>query len=165
MTLREWVHELLRRWRCIVAGICAGLSLGGLVTALTPAQYAADTTLYVSPGVPTTDAQAAYQGGLLSEHRMKSYVELITSERVAEEVRTDLDLPGSAADLADRIAAVAQPETMVLTVTARDGSPARAAETADATAASFVTVGAAGGSTSPAFTLNASYLHLLGVTG
>ncbi|MFW3170396.1 AAA family ATPase [Geodermatophilus sp. CPCC 206100] len=136
MTLRGWCRELLRRWRWLAGGLAVGLAVAGLVTALTPARYAAGTTLYVSPGVPTTDAPSAYQGGLLSEHRMKSYVELATGERLADDVAAELGLSGGA-DLAGRITAVAQPETLVMTITATDRSPQRAADLADLAAASF----------------------------
>ncbi len=135
--MREWTGELLGRWRWIVGGLVAGLLLGGLVTALTPATYAATTTLYVSPGIPTATTDDAYQGSLLSEHRMKSYVELLTGTRIANDVVEDLGLVDDPEQVAGRITAVAQPETLVLTVTAAAASADEAAELANGTAASF----------------------------
>src|SRR4051794_14993490 len=137
MSLREWLHEILARWRWICGGLAGGVLVAAAVAGTTPVGYAADTTLYVSAGLPDADNTSAYQGTLLSKQRLQSYVELIDSDRVAQDVVATLDVPSSAADVADDISASGRPDTLLLTVTARGSSPGGAARLADAAAASF----------------------------
>jgi capsular exopolysaccharide synthesis family protein len=137
MSLRAWVAELIGRWRWIAGGLALGLLTGGALAMASPPVYAADTTLYVSPALPSTDAQSVYQGGLFSQDRMKSYVELIAGDRVAEDVVGTPGLQGSADEVSHKISAVAQEGTLILTVTAKDSSPDGAAELANAVADSF----------------------------
>jgi tyrosine-protein kinase len=137
VTLREWVRELAGRWRWIAGGLCLGVLIGGALAVLSPPVYAAGTTLYVSPALPGTDAQSVYQGGLFSEQRMKSYVQLVTSDRVAQDVVDTLGRAESADAVAGRVTAVAQQDTFILAVTAKDSTPTDAAELANAVAASF----------------------------
>jgi capsular exopolysaccharide synthesis family protein len=137
VTFREWVHELAGRWRWIAGGLGLGLLTAGALATLSPPVYAAHATLYVSPAVPSPDAQSVYQGGLFSQQRMKSYVALITGTRVAQDVVDTLGLRAPAEEVAQQISAVAQTDTVILTVTAEDSSADGAAQLANATAGSF----------------------------
>ncbi|AEH10842.1 MULTISPECIES: polysaccharide biosynthesis tyrosine autokinase [Protofrankia] len=131
MELREYVRALRRGWPLIV--IC--VLLGGLFAAAvswrqTPA-YAAVTTMVVSSSDTTDSAAAAYQGGLLSQQRVKSYADLVASDRVAAAVVDKLHLDESPQWLRGRIQAQTVPETVLLRAVVTDTDPHRAQLIAD----------------------------------
>ncbi|WP_250292336.1 polysaccharide biosynthesis tyrosine autokinase, partial [Frankia sp. CiP1_Cm_nod1] len=131
MELREYVRALRRGWPLIV--VC--VLLGGLFAAAvswrqTPA-YAAVTTMVVTSSDTTDSAAAAYQGGLLSQQRVKSYADLVASDRVAAAVVDRLHLDESPQRLRGRIQAQTVPETVLLRAVVTDTDPNRAQLIAD----------------------------------
>ncbi len=138
VTLGDYVRLLRERWPLVVAGLVIGLVLAAAVTALTPAQYSAKSTVYVSASsAPGDTASSVYDGSLLSVQRMKSYSELVTSVRVSQEVVKELGVPIPADELSRKITASTQPETVLLSISVTDDSPDRAAQLANGVAAAF----------------------------
>jgi receptor protein-tyrosine kinase len=87
----------------------------------------------------------AYAGGLLSEQRAASYVELIRSGLLADRVRDEVGLDPdevSIDDLVDHIGASVVLDSAVLELTFTDGDPARAQEILQAYADQLVSVAA-----------------------
>ena len=83
--------------------------------------------MYVSSqGADTT--QAAYQGAQLSENRVASYTDLVTSPRVMGEVIRRLALTETEDELARKITATSKLDSVLIDVSATDPSPERAAE-------------------------------------
>ncbi|WP_131787312.1 polysaccharide biosynthesis tyrosine autokinase [Protofrankia symbiont of Coriaria ruscifolia] len=131
MELREYVKALRRGWPLIV--VC--VLLGGLFAAAiswrqTPA-FAAVTTMVVSSSDTTDSAAAAYQGGLLSQQRVKSYADLVASERVAAAVVDKLGLNESPQILRGHIQTQTVPDTVLLRAVVTDTDPRRAQLIAD----------------------------------
>jgi capsular exopolysaccharide synthesis family protein len=137
MSLREHVYQLRARWQWIIGGLALGLLFAGVATALTPTQYAATAVVYLSPGQSNNDPIAAYQGSLFTNQRMKSYAQLVSGDRVARDVVDELGLQESVGEVAQKLSATAQPDTVVLRVMATDGNPAGAADLANAAATSL----------------------------
>jgi tyrosine-protein kinase len=123
VTFRDLVSVLRDRWLLVVLGLILGLGGGGAFAFLSTPQFAASATFFIS--TPTTsglDASQAYQGSLLSAQKIKSYTELATGPRLRQRVSDELRsyvAPGV-------ISATAQPDTVLLTLTAADRSPQRA---------------------------------------
>jgi capsular polysaccharide biosynthesis protein len=137
VTLRDYFRMVRSRWKIILTGVLVGLVTAIAVTVLVPREYAAKVTIYVSAEVGA-DSVGAYQGNLLSAQKVKSYAQLLPSNRIAEDVIGELELDMAPDDLAQRISASSHPDTVLLTITATDRTPQRAMHIADATADAFI---------------------------
>lgn len=135
--LRDYVRVLRRSWLLVLA--CA--VLGGLLAVgmnwRADRIYAATVTMVVSSSDNGPNAASAYQSGLLSQQRVKSYANLVASDRVAEAVVDQLKLGDSPSALRARIQAQAVPDTVLLRAVVRDADPRRAQSIADAVGETF----------------------------
>lgn len=138
MTVNEALRVVRQRWHLVL--ICLLLGLFGAATAvtLTPRQYTADVTLYVSLQGRAESSDAAYQASELAKQRVVSYAPLMSDDRITQAVVDKLKLPMTAAQLGKHLAVTAEPDTVVLTATVTDTSPQQAAIIADAVATEFV---------------------------
>ena len=92
MTVQDYLRVLREQWIVIVSVAVLAVIVAGCVAFLRPPEYTAKLTMYVSAQTADT-ADSAYQGSLLSQQRVTSYVELVSSTRVSGEVVRRLDLP------------------------------------------------------------------------
>jgi polysaccharide biosynthesis transport protein len=102
----------------------------GMAWSLRAPEYTARVTLYVSAQSADT-ANAAYQGSLLSEQRVTSYVELVSSKRVSRAVIQQLGLAETPEALAARISASHAPDSVLIDVAVVGGSPEDVVAVAD----------------------------------
>ncbi|ONH60217.1 protein tyrosine kinase [Frankia sp. CcI49] len=137
MELREYVHVLRRSWLLVLACVLLGGLLAATASWRQTKMYAASVTMVVSSSDEAVNAASAYQGGLLSQQRVKSYANLVASERVASDVIARLHLAESPADLRARIEAQAVPDTVLLRAVVRDADPQRAKLIADSVGEAF----------------------------
>ncbi|WP_018331191.1 polysaccharide biosynthesis tyrosine autokinase [Actinomycetospora chiangmaiensis] len=126
MTARDYFSLLGQHWRTIVASALVGIAVAGILVLLAPVKYAASVTLYISTQQTNSSSTDAYQGSLLSQDRVKSYTELLSSYRLGQEVATDLNLAMDPQDIADEVSASVTPNTVLLTAEVTDTSPQRA---------------------------------------
>lgn len=138
MSVKQLTKILSEKWLLVVGSTLLGAILATVVAFLLPNEYQARATLYVSSQADNTTQ--AYQGGLLSEQRVRSYVELLGSSRVATAVVEDLRLNRSASEVASQLSANTQPDTVLLNVTAVDTDPGLAAAMANSAAGAFVSL-------------------------
>jgi capsular exopolysaccharide synthesis family protein len=136
VSLSYYWHVLRTQWVVVLSGLAVGLVVAGAFVLLSPRTYEATVTIFVSTS-SADGASAAYDGSQLSEQRTKSYEQLLGGPRLAREVADRLDLPVSATELASRISASSEPETVLLTATVSDDDPARAAQIANTLGDSF----------------------------
>lgn len=116
---------------CVVAGLAGGVQ----ITRTTPESYLATSRALVTLP-PTEQTQSTGQqlaGSQLSANLVPTYAQIATSRSVAEKVIQQLDLDVGVSALQRRLAAVQQPETLIINITAQDSDPLRAASLADAT--------------------------------
>jgi capsular exopolysaccharide synthesis family protein len=123
-------------WIIAIAGVL-GLGLGAVVTVLTPAKYASTVSFFVK--TPASEISVAYQGDQFGQRRVKSYVELLEGERVAQLVATEVGGDVTASTVRSEISALADPNTVVVTATVIDGSALRSLAIAQSLAKQFVT--------------------------
>jgi capsular exopolysaccharide synthesis family protein len=138
VTLREYVDVARDRWRFVLAGLLLGLLVAGVVTVLVPREYSASVTLIVSSTAASDDPGAIAEGEALSAQRVRTYVELMRSRRLAADVVQALDLGVAPEELASRITATSAPETVLLTAQVTGETPERAIEIANVVAAQFI---------------------------
>ncbi len=130
MTVRDYLRVLREQWLVLLLAILLGLGGAAAAFFLRPAEYTAKLTLYVSSqGGDTTSA--AYQGAQLSQQRVTSYVELVSSRRVSEDVIRQLRLTGTPEELSRQITATSVLDSVLIDVAVVDESPQRAAELAN----------------------------------
>ena len=137
MYLHDYLQVGRARWRIVLLGLLIGLVSAAVITWLTPRQYSAQVTIYVSAHDRADTTTAAYQGNLLSQQKLKSYTELLISHGIAQDVAERLGIGVLASEIENEITASSQPDTMLLTAIATDRSPERAQKIANYVGAAF----------------------------
>ncbi|MGY1719468.1 polysaccharide biosynthesis tyrosine autokinase [Blastococcus sp. SYSU DS0552] len=136
MELRDTIAAFRAGWFLPVIGVLVGGAVGaGTALAMTPT-YTSGTQLWVTSTDATTTT-AAFQGSQFSQNRVASYVQLLTSERLADGVVDRLDLDLAAPAVQGKIEASVVPDTTVLDIVVTDTSAERARDLAAAVAAEF----------------------------
>jgi capsular exopolysaccharide synthesis family protein len=136
-----YLHDYLQvgrvRWRIILLGLLIGLAGATVITWQTPRQYSAQVTIYVSAQASADTTTAAYQGNLLSQQKVKSYAQLLTSHAVARDVAERIGSGVPVSEIENEITVSTQPDTVLLTAIATDTSPQRAQQIANYVGAAF----------------------------
>lgn len=144
MTFRGYMDTFRRRWLLIAT--CVVVCLGGaiaLTLSATP-MYQSQVQLFVSaqPSGDLSNAAAnltnVYQGGLFTQQRVQSYVDVANSPSVTKPVINSLHLALTPSQLAKKISANAPNNTVLIYVYAQDRSPLVAQHIANAAASSFI---------------------------
>ena len=138
MSFRECLQVARDRWRLITACTLLGVLAALGVSLVMQPQYASQVTMFIS--ARATDTQDAYQGNLLSAQKTKSYVALLTSQRLSDEVIRHVPVSTTPDELSKRITASAKPDTVLLTASVTDSSPQQAQMLAKAVGEQFVTL-------------------------
>jgi polysaccharide biosynthesis transport protein len=114
----------------------AGALLALAISLAVPPQYEARAKLYVSTvgGGPNP---SAYEESAASQEIALSLAKLASSEAITDRVVRRLQLDMSASELASKIVATVEPETVVINLSFVDSSPATAREVTNATALEF----------------------------
>jgi capsular exopolysaccharide synthesis family protein len=133
MNFRDYLTVLRERWFLVLLGLSLGLGLGGAAAFLTTPQYASSVKFFISTPDLAKDVNQAYQGSLLSEQKIKSYTDMATDRRIRQQVADELGIPIAPGV----ISASAKPDTVLMTLTAKDASPARAKQIVEAAAKDF----------------------------
>ena len=135
MNARDYLN-LLRESKLLILAVLALALLAALgVTIVMPKKYSSEVTFYVVANASTESSAAAsdsFQGAQLSSQRVKSYIELLTGPRVAEEANQRLGLGLTNDELMSRISATSVADTVIITMSTTDGSPGRATQIAGA---------------------------------
>ncbi len=137
MELQDYLRILRQRWLFIGLTTLVALAFALLFTLTATPQYQSSARLFVSTS--QSDSSDAYQGGLFSQQRVKSYANLLTGEEISRRVVDRLDLDVSPRLLASTITATVQPDTVVLSISVTDPSASMARKLTQAVAEEFVT--------------------------
>ncbi|GIG87304.1 polysaccharide biosynthesis tyrosine autokinase [Plantactinospora endophytica] len=136
MDLHAYLRALRQRWWVVLATVMVALGLAGFVTVRATPQYASSVTFFVtSSGHGMTDA---YQGSLFLQQRVKSYVDLLSSDRLAQTVAAEERVGLTADEVRSRVSARVEADTVLLSATVTDSDQARALRLTEALAAHFV---------------------------
>ncbi len=135
MDLRDYLRAIRKRWWMVVGALGVAIAVAVTITVLTPPRYAASVTFFVNAqSASTTDA---FQGGTFVQQRVKSYVDVLTSNRLAQAI-VDQQADGlSAEKVQESITAQVVPDTVLVQATVTDGDRARALRLAQAVATEF----------------------------
>ena len=133
MTFRENLAVLRERWVLVLVTVALAMGAAAAVWALRPVRYTATLTLYVS--AQTADPA---QTGLLSQQRVKSYIELIRSVPLSEQVVADLRLPLTAEQVAAKIDATSPPDSVLIDLGVTDPDARQATAIVNGVSAAIV---------------------------
>lgn len=137
LDLHEYLRILRRDWVLIVASTLVGLLAGGALALLSKPTYMAETQLFVAIQ-SSGSVQELQQGNTFTQARVQSYVRTIESPIVLQPVIDELGLDVSAEQLADRVEATAQLNTVLITIQVSDQSPVQAAAIAQGVGNSLI---------------------------
>ena len=135
MTLNDYLlvaaGALIRqRLPSVVGGVVLGLGAALLIVAPRDRRLQRHDSMYVSAQTADTTS-TAYQGAQLSQHRVKSYVELVTSPRVSQEVIATCGWPSCRTTWRNGVTAASSIDSVLIDVTVTDRSPEQAARIAE----------------------------------
>ncbi|MDN4612576.1 tyrosine-protein kinase domain-containing protein [Arthrobacter burdickii] len=137
MELSDYLRILRRNWLLITVCSIIGLLIGAIASFGVRPTYTAETKLFVAIQ-SSGSVQELQQGNTFTQARVQSYVETVDEPLVLQPVVDSLGLELTAAQLAGKIAATADLNTVIITITVEDTSPVQAAAIAQATAESLV---------------------------
>ncbi|MEV7004914.1 polysaccharide biosynthesis tyrosine autokinase [Streptosporangium sp. NPDC051022] len=133
MNLLSCLGLVWKNRRFVAGALVLSVVTALVLTAVTVPTYAASVSMLVSASNQEGGTITAYQAALLSQQRMQSYANLLTSRRVVRAVAGE----GDVEELRKRIEAEAVPDTVLLRATVTDDDPRRAAYLADSLSRAF----------------------------
>jgi receptor protein-tyrosine kinase len=139
VTLQEAIYILRRRWITVVAVIAAAMAIAGAWALLAQPTYATSTRIFIATQ-SATDGQDAFAAAELAKSRVASYNDLIMSETLAARTVKRLRLQIEPRELAKKIGASAKTDSVVITLSVTDSSPANAVSLANALSDDFVSL-------------------------
>ncbi|MGI5218517.1 protein tyrosine kinase [Nocardia sp. CA-290969] len=119
MELPDYLRLVRRYWAVLLAGLALGVGAAAYQADSIPETYTATSTMYVSMATGTSVADS-YQGGLAAQQRVRSYLELVTSDHVVDRVIGQLGLGVDREELRAAISADTPPATALLRVSVTD---------------------------------------------
>lgn len=137
MTLSSLLRSVRAQWRIVLLSLLVGALGAGTYSWFQTPMYAASTQIFVSATGARTDAGDLNQGGSFVQQRVRSYVQIVDSPVVGQQVITSLGLPYTPAQLAERVDAKSSADTVLIDITVTDESPTRARDIAAAIAGYF----------------------------
>lgn len=136
MDFKDLYRVMRRRWRTIAAFFLLALVASAALSAATPRTYESTAKIFIS--VDTGDSANAYAASLFVPSRIDSYANLATHREVMSRVIGELDLDLGPQQLAEKVEAVREPDTVIINVTVTDGDPRQAQEIARAESETLV---------------------------
>lgn len=137
MELSDYFRILRRNW-VLVAGITLlGVLVSAAVSLSVPATYTSKTQLFVAIQ-SSGSVSELQQGNTFSQARVQSYVKTAATPVVLQPAIDSLGLPTTPAELAAKITASSDLDTVLINISAADASPVQSAAIAQAVANSLI---------------------------
>ncbi|MGG6380040.1 polysaccharide biosynthesis tyrosine autokinase [Paenarthrobacter sp. NEAU-H11] len=137
MELSDYLRVLRRSWVLVAAIALLGILISAAISLSVPATYMAKTQLFVAiqSSGSVTELQ---QGNTFSQARVQSYVKTAATPVVLQPAIDSLGLETTPAELATKITASSDLDTVLITISAADPSPVQSAAIAQAVANSLI---------------------------
>lgn len=137
MEIGDYFRILRRRWVGILSFALLGLLVAGAVSLVLKPTYTAQTQLFVAIQ-SSGSVQDLQQGNTFSQSRVQSYVQTAGTPSVLQPAIDVLGLDTTPAALAKHVAAKADLNTVIITISAENESPVQAAAIAQAVGDSLI---------------------------
>lgn len=152
MDFRDYLLVFKRRWPLVILMLLVGLGGSALYLATAHKTYSATAVVYVSVA-GSNNSVDLQQASTFSQQAATNYAAITKSPLVLGPVIAQLGLPVSSAGLAKTLQVMAEPGTSLFDITAAAATPAKAAQIANAVAASAtLNIGELEAPTTPAAT-------------
>ncbi|MDQ3716843.1 MAG: polysaccharide biosynthesis tyrosine autokinase [Actinomycetota bacterium] len=138
MELGQYLRVLRQHWKLIWASVLLFLTLAGVACLLIPPIYSSTSKLYVSNS--SAEISGTAQGGIAAQRTVVSYAELLVGSDFLGSVRDELDLSATPLELVEQIEVLANPDSVIISITVNNVSPAQAQLIANTMAVRFVDV-------------------------
>ncbi|MGW9194340.1 polysaccharide biosynthesis tyrosine autokinase [Micromonospora chersina] len=136
MDVLGYLRLVRRHWWIVLVTVMIALGAAALVTVRTAPRYEASVTFFVT--TPSQGVTDAYQGSLFLQQRVKSYGDLLTSDRLAQSVVAEAPLGLTADQVQRRITTSTEAGTVLLKATVTDTDQTRALKTTETLSAKFI---------------------------
>ncbi|SCF17425.1 capsular exopolysaccharide family [Micromonospora purpureochromogenes] len=136
MDVRTCLRLIRRHWWIVLVTLMVAVGSAALITVRTPPRYVASVTFFVT--MPSQGVTDAYQGGLFLQQRVKSYADLLRSDRLAQSVVAETQVGLTADDVQRRLSTSTETGTVLLRATVTDTDQTRAMKVTETLAAKFV---------------------------
>nr|MDT0657746.1 polysaccharide biosynthesis tyrosine autokinase [Micromonospora sp. DSM 115978] len=123
MDLQSHLRLVRQRWWVVLSAVLLALGVAGVATVRAEPQYASSVTFFVT--IPSQGVSDAYQGGLFLQQRVKSYADLITSDRLARGIAAQEGIGLTPAEVQSRVSAQSVPDKVLLNASVTDPDRAR----------------------------------------
>ncbi|AWB85663.1 polysaccharide biosynthesis tyrosine autokinase [Mycetocola zhujimingii] len=141
MELKDYVRILHKSWILILACVLLGVGVAAAASLAMAPKYQSTTELYVSvraaEGAATGDL---VQGTSFARQAVTSYVDVVNSALVLDQVIEELDLDMTAQELAPLVEATSPLNTVLINVTVTSTDPVTATDIANSVGATFADV-------------------------
>lgn len=132
MSIGEYWTVIRRRWIPIFVLTVLGVGIASVFTAATPRLYTSTATNFVALTASGSGDQNPLAGAQFAAQRVKSYTEIVGSPDVLMPVIDEMNLAMTPQQLSSKVSVSNPPQTVLLLVSATDGSPEQAARLANA---------------------------------
>lgn len=140
MELRELFLILRKSWILVLSTTLLLLGGAAIWTLTSTPQYQADTRLFVSVRTGEASAVDLTQGSNFAQQAVKSYVSVVGSSIVLDEVISELGLSVTSEELSEQIDAESPANTVLIDIKVTDVNPSKAADIANTTSSVFAAV-------------------------
>lgn len=139
MDLREILQIIYKRlWFIILVTLVCIISSGIISFFVLDSIYEASTTLMVSKTRDDQSSNLQYNDILMNQKLVKTYSEIVKSNRVLEKVIEQLDLDMTTGDLRNKIQVSSVSDTEIIRIAVQDKDPNFATELANSIAVVFM---------------------------
>ena len=135
MDVRGFFLAVRKRWWVVILVTVIGAAAAVGITSLEAKQYSSSVTFFAA--TPSAEPGQAYQANLYAQVLVNSYVKLLSSDELARRVIALAGLHATPHAVAEQISGTAGLNTVLLTATATDTTPAGAVRLSSAVAAAF----------------------------
>ena len=135
MDVRGFFLAVRHRWWVVILATVIGVVAAVGITSREAEQYSSSVTFFVA--TPSAEPGQAYQANLYAQALVNSYVKLLSSDELARRVIALAGLDAAPHVVAAKISGTAGLNTVLLTATATDSTPAGAVRLSSAVATAF----------------------------
>ena len=135
MDVRGFFLAVRKSWWVVILATVIGAAAAVGITSRVAKQYSSSVTFFVA--TPSAEPGQAYQANLYAQALVNSYVKLLGSDELARRVIVQAGLHATPQAVAGKISGTAGLNTVLLTATATDSTPAGAVRLSSAVAAVF----------------------------
>ena len=124
MDLLRQLRHVRRHWWVALVTVMVALGVSAFLTVRAQPRYVASVTFFVT--TPNPGVTDAYQGGLFLQQRVKSYADLLSSDRLAQSVVAETPVGLTADEVQRRVSTSTETGTVLLRASVTDTDQTRA---------------------------------------